>query len=474
MLLLACRKDVGQLNHGNYPAAIGAIIANRCAVSGCHNSASSPAAGNYNLDTWESMFAGSSSGSPVIPYSSRFSSLCYYINTFSDLGLINTPTMPLNGKPLSHDEVKLIRDWIDAGAPDLSGQVKWASDAHRKKLYAVNQGCDVVTVFDAETQLPMRFVRVGNKAAGNTPHHVRVSPDGKYWYVVFVNNNIMQKFSCIDDSYVGDIPLSPLAAGTGADDAQDWNTFAISSDGKRAYCVSWTASGKVAAVDLENRRLLHFLGGQTFPHGIALNGSEDKIYVTAQNGNYLTEIDTGFTSANQLSLENGIAPNDLGTLQVHDILLAPDKTKLLVTCQSSNQVRVFNLITQMVTNIIPTGTYPQEIIYSGVFNQYFVSCPEDTLSFSGTHGSITRIDGSGYSASKVACGFQPHGIAVDENKKLLYVLSRNVFANGPAPHHTSLCAGRNGFVSFIDLNTFKVQARRYEMSVDPYFIYARP
>lgn len=420
------------------------------------------------------MFTGSSSGSPVIPYNSQFSSLCYYINTYDELGLQNTPTMPLNGKKLSYDEVKLIKNWINAGAPDINGNVKWADNPKRKKLYAVNQGCDVVTVFDAESRLPMRFIRVGTKASGNTPHQIRVSPDGNYWYVIFVNNNIMQKFSCTDDSYIGDIPLSPLAAGTGADDAQDWNTFVISKDSKRAYCVSWTASGKVAAVDLENRKLRHYLGGQIFPHGIALNKLEDKMYVTGQSGNYLIEIDTGFTFTNLLSLENNVQPNNLSTLEPHDIILSADKNSLLVTCQKSNDVRVFNLLSGNVSNIIPTGIYPQEIVYSPGFNQYFVSCSEDTVSFPRSHGNIVRIYANSYITSKIPCGFQPHGMAVDESKKLLYVTSRNIMADGPAPHHTSQCAGRNGFVNFIDLNSFKVLPDRYELSVDPYFIFARP
>lgn len=474
VLFFSCRKDIGKVNRGNYPDNIGKLLITNCAVSGCHNSQSAAGAGNYNLETWEKMFSGSSSGSPIIPFNSKFSSLCYYINTYTELGLQNTPTMPLNGKPLSYEEVSQIKNWIDAGAPDINGTIKWADNPKRKKLYAVNQGCDVVTVFDSETQLPIRFIPVGTKANGNTPHHLRISPDGNYWYVIFVNNNIMQKYSCDDDRLIGNIPLTPLAAGTGIDNAQDWNTFAITKDGKKAYCVSWTASGKIAAVDLENMKLLHFLGGQVFPHGIALGPNEDKMYVTGQSGNYLTEIDTGFTFANQLSLENNVPPNNLSTLEPHDVLLSADKTNLLVTCQKSNDVRVFHIPSGLVTNIIQTGTYPQEIVYSKSTNQYFVSCSEDTLSFSGKHGTITRINANGYATSKIACGFQPHGIAVDETKKVIYVLSRNVIATGPAPHHTSQCAGRNGFVSFIDLNTFTLSSKRYELSVDPYFIFARP
>jgi len=472
--LLSCKKDIGYTGKGNYPDDISIIISKNCAVSGCHNSASAAAASAYNLESWESMFSGSNSGSPVIPYSSKFSSLCYYINTYAELGLQNTPTMPLNKPALSYNDVKKIKDWIDAGAPDISGNIKWADNPSRKKLYAVNQGCDVVTVFDAETQLPMRFIEVGNKPnVIESPHQVRVSPDGKYWYVIFINNNIMQKFKCSDDSYVGEIPLAPLAAGTGSNNALDWNTFIISKDSKRAYCVSWTPSGCIAAVDLENKKLLHFIGGQNYyPHAIALDGTDENFYVGAQTGNFMVKFDTAFSVSNQISLENG--PINTGTsLDPHDILLGPNN-KLLITCQKSNEVRVFDIATNLVTNTITTGVYPQEIVYSPLVNSYFVTCSEDNTTFPGKVGVVTRINAAGYSVTNIQVGHQPHGIAIDETKKLIYVTSRNKLGNGPAPHHTSQCAGQNGFVSFIDLSSFNVLSKRYEVSVDPYFIFARP
>lgn len=468
----ACRKDIGQVNFGSYPADIGAIVSTKCSVAGCHNTQSAEAAGDFNMQTWASVFAGSSNGSPIIPFNSKFSSLCYFINSYTDLGTQNTPRMPLNRSPLSHDEVKRIQDWIDNGAPDINGTI-YGSDTKLKKLYAVNQGCDVVTVFDSDTKLPIRFVKVGNKPQENTPHMVRVSPDGNYWYVVFINNNVMQKFRCSDDSYVGDIPLTPAAAGTGSADAINWNTFVITKDGKFAYCVSWP-DGKIASVNLEERKLLHYIGGQYVPHGIVLNDAETKFYVAAQTGNFISEIDTGFTNINQYSLQNGFLPNQQSSLDPHDLILSPDNNNLIITCQRSNEVRVYNIASHLVTDVIPTGVFPQEVVYAKSTNQYFVSCTDDSTMFPNSHGVISRIDATSFNATVIKCGFQPHGIAVDESKKLLYVLSRNISVSGPLPHHTSQCNGRNGFVNFIDLNTFTVLSKQYELSVDPYFIFARP
>jgi DNA-binding beta-propeller fold protein YncE len=474
LFFISCTKDVGLVNRGNYPDEIGKIIVKNCAVSGCHNSASAAAASNYNLDSWENMFAGSNSGSPVIPYNAKFSSLCYYINTFSDLGLQNKPTMPLNNAALSYNEVKQITDWINEGAPNLNGQVKWSDINNTKKAYVANQGCDVVTVIDNETLLPIRYISVGNKASIDSPHQIRISPDGKYWYVIFINNNVMQQFSCENDMHLGDIPLSPVAAKTGAMDALDWNTFVISKDGKRAYCVSWTLNGKIACVDLENRRLLHFISGIYNPHGITLNAEQNKIYVTAQTGNYITELDTALENLREISLVEGQSPSQLSQLDPHDIILSPNQKELVVTCQKTNELRFYNIQAEKVTHIVSTGIYPQEVIYSPSVNSYFVSCPEDSVKFTGSRGVITQVNEATKQGKHIRCGFQPHGIATNEAKKLLYVVSRNVATSGPAPHHTSQCSGRNGFINFIDLNTQTLLNKKYELSVDPYYVTLRP
>lgn len=475
VIVFSCRKDLGKIDYGGaYPAAIGRIIANNCAVSGCHNTASYIAAGRYNLESWDLMFRGSANGSPVIPFNSAFSSFCSFINTYPDLGLQNEPTMPLNGKRLSYQEVKLIKDWVDNGAPDINGKIMWADKPNRKKFYAVNQGCDVVTVFDAETKLPMRYIEVGTKPSSDAPHQVRVSPDGKYWYVIFINNNILQKFRCSDDSYVGAIPLTPLAAGSGSEDAVDWNTFTISKDGKRAYCASWIQNGHISAVNLESMSLIRYSPALYYPHGIILNASEDQLYVTSQTGNFITQLDTAFTEAKHLILNNSIIPDFNSSIDPHEMILSPDGADILITCQASNDVRVFNVSQEKVTTVITTGQFPQEIVYSKGTNQYIVSCTEDVTSFPGRTGVLTRIDAGNYSTETIPCGHQPHGMAVDETRNILYVLSRNASANGPAPHHTSACTGRNGFVNFIDLNTFSILPGRYELSVDPYFIDVRP
>lgn len=472
-LVSGCTKDKGYITRGNYPSEIDRIVSTNCAVTGCHTSQSSAAAGGVNLENWEALFRGSQNGSPVIPYNSRFSPLMYFINTYADLGLQSKPTMPLNKPPLSREEVMEIRNWIDNGAPDAGGKIKWAEDPGRNKLYVVNQGCDLVMVLDAATGLPMRAIEVGTSFSTDAPHQVRVSPDGQFWYVVYLNSNFMQKFRCSDDTYVGDIPLTPRAANLTTDpsqDALDWNAFVISADGKRAYCTSWTQSGKVSVVDLENMRFVRWLGGQYYPHGIALNAAGDKLYVTAQTGNFITELDTALSDSQLIPLEGSV--NYSSSLDIHEAVLSPSGSELWVTCQGTDEVRVLDLHTRTVKAIIPTADYPQEMIYSKINGKYYVSC--DGLNEKGEkQGVIMEIDAANFSARQINCGDDPHGIAINSLTNELYVLSRNIGSAGTPPHHGSVCNGKNGYVSFIDIHTFRVKPGTFELSVDPYFIFPR-
>jgi len=465
IVLSDCRKDKGLAIYGSYPNDIGKIMVLKCATAGCHNDASYKASADLNLSTWETMFQGSSNGSSVIPYRSDFSSLCYFINIYPELGPVNIPTMPYNKGPLSKEEVQTIKNWIDAGAPDINGNVKWADNPARKKIYMTNQGCDVVTVFDAETQLPMRYITVGKDASTiEVPHMIKISPDGQYWYVIFTNGSVLQKYRCSDDAFVGEAYLGPFF---------DWNTFVISEDGTKAYCVTWVSNSVIASVDLTNMKLINNALGFYFAHGVALNADNDSIYVTGQTGNYILKLDTSLVYTQTLSL-NGSPPNPTPSLDPHEILLSPDKQNFYITCQGSNEVRIFNIASQVVTNVINVGTYPVEMAVSASKNKLYVTCMEDISSFGGTtHGTVSEIDLTTYNEQRIAVGFMPHGIGVDESRKLVYVASRNLLTSGPPPHHTSVCYGRNGFVSFIDMNTFTLKPKRIEISVDPYSVAVR-
>ncbi|MES2836757.1 MAG: YncE family protein [Bacteroidota bacterium] len=467
----ACRIDplVIDLEASNYPKPVGKIILNKCATSGCHNDISKEAASGLSLSSWEKMFEGTRNGVTVIPFNHAQSTLFLYTNTYPELGISNKPVMPFNDSALTIDEVKLLQKWIDEGAPNAKGDFYFKDDANASRIYVTNQGCDLVTVFDAKTKLPMRYIKVGNSPDIESPHYIKVSPDGKYWYVVFTNGTALQKYRTIDNSFVAE---ANLGAGI-------WNTFTISNDGKKIFAVDWSANGKVFYIDTETmlvKRKYQGNGLFNYPHGCTLSKNDSVLYVTAQTGNFFYKIDVGNPMApdfedSEVVLDENTMPLSASILDIHEIVFTPDYSSYVVTCQKTNDVRFVNAKTNKVEAIVQTGIYPQELVFSTSNDYLFVSCPEDTLAFPGSRGCVSVINYKTKTLVKnIYTGSQPHGLAIDEKNKLVYVTNRNTTSDGPAPHHTTECGGRNGYVTTIDLNTLELVGKKIEVSVDPYSV----
>jgi DNA-binding beta-propeller fold protein YncE len=465
--LITCTNDKGVPDYNDYPEEIGKLIFTKCATSGCHNTASKEAAGGLSLQSWNDLFAGGRGGAAVIPYRSDYSTLFYFTNTFSDLGPTLRPTMPYNKPPLSREEVLMLKSWIDAGAPDREGFVKFSDNPNRKKYYVTNQGCDVVTVFDQASGLQMRYIDVGQTAGTDIPHMIRVSPDKQYWYVLSVTGLYLEKFRASDDRFV-----AKAFIGIG-----NWNAFTISSDSQTAYCTDLSApAGKVSTVDLTS---MTASPQQPFnyPHGVALKASDDTMYITQQAGSRLYKVPVAdFSALSQVDLFTG--PDPAITLNPHEIVFSPDGSKYFVTCQGSEEVRIFQSGSDALLGIIPVGASPTEMAFSTNTPYMFVSCTEDTINFPGKRGSVAVINYQTNSFVKyIYTGHQPHGIAVDDVKKIVVVANRNFATDGPSPHHSGACGGRNGFVSFININTLNMvpvsvgsSTKKIEISVDPYSV----
>ena len=464
-LLSTCKTDdqIINLEGSKFPTEVGKLLLTKCATPGCHNNISKDGASGLSLETWDDLFKGTRNGAAVIPYNHELSTLFLYTNHFIELGISNKPNMPIGDEPLTKDEVILLRDWIDKGAPNKEGFVKFSDNPKRKKFYVPNQGCDLVFVFDAESGLPMRAIKVGNSLAVESPHQVRVSADGKYWYVIFINGQSVQKYRCSDDTYVGQINI-----GFG-----NWNTLLLKDDNKHAFAVDFSSNGNIVYLDLENLVMLKsYLGANfDFPHGQAYNKNQDTLYLLSQKNNLFYKLDIADPLNNpDFSLPinfNGA----IASLEAHDIKFSPDGNSYYITCQKTNEVRVYSRFNDLLIATILVGGYPQELSFSTTTDYLFITCMEDETTFAGKVGSVAVINYKTNTLVKsIYTGTQPHGIAVDDAKKLVYVANRNATTKGPAPHHTSLCGGRNGTVSVIDLNTLTLTNKKIEVSVDPYFV----
>ena len=441
-----------------YPPEISAILINKCATSGCHNNQSKEAAGGISLETWSDLFKGGRSGAVVVPFNADYSTLLYYVNVDTLLGLRLEPQMPYNGMPLSAQEYTILKNWIIIGAPDKNGFVKFSDNPHREKLYVANRASDVVNVIDINSGLHMRCIGVGSIPTVESPHMLRCSDDNKYWYTIFYSGTKLQKFNTADNSFVGEVEV-----GTSS-----WNSISITSDNNKAFITS--GSGNVAVVDLVNMSLLQQFSGLNNALGCALNKFNDTLYVIPPSGNFICKIPVNnYTDVDSISLEPGVLPDNSPTLDPNFVLFNNDHSIYYVACRRSNEVRVMQSGNDSLLAIIHVSGFPVELALSGLHPYLFISCMSEPNSGNTILGRIDVIDINTNAVIKsVMPGHQPHGIAVSDIDNRLYVANRNVSHGGPAAHHPSPF-GKNGYLIAIDMSTLElVPGFKSELSVDPY------
>ncbi|REJ81399.1 MAG: YncE family protein [Bacteroidetes bacterium] len=472
LLQFSCTYDKQELiPESNFPSEVSAIITTKCATAGCHNNISYQNAGGLDFSSWESMYAGGRSGSSVIPFSTDYSFLLYFVNSDTSLGPTLEPRMPIGAEALSSAEYQTLVNWIANGGRNKSGELRYPDGASRKKAYICMQGCDQVAVIDAESGNIMKYVSVGISPENTeAPHMVRLSPDGRYWYVVFFNGKIIQKFRTEDDTPVGTVNI-----GTG-----DWNTIIITPDGKKGF-VSATLLQKTTVIDLENMVVETSIFPE-FPHGGFITPDGNYLYLTSQLGNFVNKVDISnvFYNYDPVILQPGESKTTASRYDAHEMILSPDGQKYFVSCQASNEVRIFRTANDSLLGIIPVGHRPQEFSISSTRPYLFISCTDDP---SGTNrkGNVYVINYQTNSLiTSVYTGYQPHGIAVNDDKDIVYVAHLNSDSNGPTPHHSTGCGGRNGYMTAINMSNLSLYRKtqpdgssfvyRNELLTFPYFV----
>lgn len=473
VFLSACKNDKGTPDYNGYPDEMGKLFFTKCSTAGCHNDVSKDAASGLTMESWLSTMNGGRSSACVIPYRPEFSTIMYYINTYPDIGAMLTPVMPFGAEPLSRSEVLAVKKWIEEGAPNSDGFVRFSDNDLRSKFYVANQGCDVVTVLDQETLLPMRFIDVGSSVTTESPYDIKVSKDSKYWYVVSILGNTIQKFRASDDSLVGEAILG----------FNFWTNITLTSDGSTAFVSGKSLNGEIAEVNLNTFEVINHKGFK-YPSGSCLNLTEDTLYVTQETSSdilYKVPVNN-FAAKVQLNLDK-VSP--FSALQPGAITFSWDYSKYYVTCQNTAEVRVYQGDNDSLLDIVSVGTLPSVMTISKKYNYMFVSCQEDSLSFPGKRGTVAVIDLETNSLiKKLYTGHQPRGLAADDRNGLVYVAHRNSSEGGPKPHHSfdiSTCNGRNGYVTFIEMSALDLYYAdngsdyplKVELAVDPYVLALR-
>ncbi len=483
LLAVACKhtiKNDDLLAESNYPFDVAKIIVNKCATSGCHNAQSGPNSNGIILDTWEHMFYGGNHGAIVVPYSTDYSPMLFYINVDSNLGPVATPSMPYNATstivnpPLSKNEYLTIKNWIANGAPDKDGHIAFEDNAAtRQKIYVTQQmpSQSMVAVIDAEKQVVMRYIPLGTGQQNGLPHCIRVAPAGDYAYVCMYTGRSIKKIDCATDKVVGEASLdfrnTPAAT---IPEVANWNVVYVYDNGKKLLVSKTDADGALVAVDaatMTQTANFYTSNFMSYPHGIASNAAGDTLFVTAQSGNWVYRWPYG-AFPRQVPLD----PGSSIMTQPHEIIMSPDNSKYFVACQNTNDVRVFDAHVDTLMGIIPVGKYPQELAISTKYPYLFVSCTLDPASCNKCMGSVAIINYENLELVKKIEGVfnEPHAVAVDDRSNSFYIISRNQDpVNGLPSHH---CIGGNcksGWYEVYNMATLKSSTgKRCQLLPDPY------
>jgi len=480
IIYVGCRRDEPVFSEQScqYPIAIANIVMTKCAVSGCHDAVSKDACAGLDLTSWDKMMDGDRNGAICIPYSSENSTLFLFTNSFSDMGPIVPPTMPLNATPLTRAQETTLRNWSDAGAPNAKGFVKWSDNPNRKKYYITNQSCDMVCTVDAATNLQMRYFPVGADGSVENPHNIKITPDGKYWACCFATGKYLEVHRTSDDAFVARILLGPTdSAAVGS-----WNSVTFSADSRYAWVVDWSFNGRVAWVDMQTMHWRQTYQGSSLyvqPHGSCLSPDGNNLYIAPTAGNIVYKQDITIpqlASPESIIVDGNSFVTHNTTVHLfdcpHEVLFSPDGTKYFVTGQNKDIIRVMDAATDMLIASIPVGDFPQEMaISSDPSTPYlYVTCMEDTTTFPGNRGSVAVINWQTNSfVTAVKTGWQPHGITLNDDQHVVLVVNSNYSPGGPAPHHTSSCAGNDGYFTMIDMQTNTLAGGiKTELSVFPY------
>lgn len=464
-ILPSCRHEAAQpaietLVADSYPVAVKNIIVNKCATAGCHNEASYSGAGGLRLDSLQYLFDGGNNGAVVVPYNIANSSLLYFVNSFPELGPTAIPAMPFNLPSLSREEYETLRDWVESGAPDKDGNIAFGTEAAtRQKVYTVQQGCDLVAVIDADKHVVMRYITVGKTHEGEQPNNIVMSADGRYAYVSFWNAALIQKIDTRADSVVAELAM-PRAFQ---------KAIQLNEDGTKLIACNWY-SQDLLLIDAVNMSIISNLGSVIqFIGGFASNVST--FYATSQFGNTIYKIlEDGSHTAISIDSKPMVTESADSTPDPYRVIMSPDKSKYFITCTNTAEVRMMDAATDKLLKVIPVGANPQEMAISRTEPYLLVSCMNDTIS-SLEVGSVYVINYNTGDVVKKITGkfFQPYALAVDDNNGKFFVFNRNEDRNGPRPHHSGPCSGRNGFYQVYDIHSLApADNKRYEISVDPY------
>ncbi len=465
LFLAACDKGPSEaVLLSQYPEDLAEVLISSCATEACHTGPQ--AAAGLDLSTWDKMMAGGDRGAVTIPYETVWSEVLSRVNqnTISGPNAIGTDHPALDSAGLI-----LLKNWIETGAKSKQNLYPWIAEEQSSadKLFTLCAGSDLIAVSQLSTNRLMRYFEVGVDPDNlEAPHFIAISPDKQFLYVSLIEGGFVEKYRTDNYDFV-----ERVAVGSSP------SLLTLSPDGK--YCLishfnSDDNSPKLTMINTESMSIVGdplIASGQFLhrPHGLVTNQDFSVLYVGASNGNYYSKLeidptdDNGpFLSEEKFSLDPLNAPSPMGSVDYQPYYLEIDHTnnRLFISCNATDEVRVFNLNNDQLIGSIPTGDYPRLMAFDPAGERLFVICRDEANnSVQGEYkGCVSVLNTADLSLIKniYNIGHVPHGIAYSPSQNLIVVNSENNGGLIPSFNPTGGRPGPAGFYSLIDGNSLEV------------------
>jgi len=409
-----------------------------CNTAACHNDGDAAGASGLALTSYSKVALGSRFGTQVIPFRPDRSHL--YLHTTGDL----EPRMPLALDPIPDGAIRMLKRWIDHGAPNDNGAVMY-SEVNRK-IFVACQGENAIAVLDLDTGRLIRLITV------DQPHSIYVDKVRRRLYVSRFEtapNNVeifnADTYELIRSARAGTFPaLLGIPNGT----SQLWVTN---------FDATVSNDNKVRVLDPETlEEIKSFDLPVDQPHGLAMSADGKTVYVTNIGSSDISIFGTDPPRVLEASIPLPTVP-DIPNQQPQQCILSPDESHLYVSALNSDRVHVLNTATLEWKTTVTVGDGPWHMAISPATNELWVpnwlGSSVSIISLADPDAPVQELElraQNPVDGSRAA--FQrPIGIALGPDGAYMYVANANDDGNGQGHHPPPEGQKRPGSVAKIQI-----------------------
>lgn len=391
--------DLATVTDIQYSTHVQPLLNKRC--ESCHGATLAEA--GLRLDSWDHLVSGSDFGQVILPFNST-ASLITRMHTELVGG---QHSVQAGGDSLSQVEIEFLARWIDEGARNNQGQIPYADAS--ELIYVCNQDDATVSVIDTENNIVINTIDLTTYGFSETsrPHHAAVEPDGSFWYVTLIGDNIVAKFDA-ENNLVGQVSFETpgMLALHPLEDKLFVGRSLSALNPPRSIGVITRSDMTIELVDVFFPR----------PHAMAVNGDGSFVYSASLAENELIRLDLEDMGVHFTSISG-----DPHSIVQH--ATSPESALMFSSAQLTNQMLVFDVTdpdAPALIDAISVADAPWHPVFSrdGEF-VYVGNKDANSITVIFVDALVIReeITGNGIS--------QPHGSATSTDGNFVYISNRN-------------------------------------------------